>query len=796
MNEDELLADILGGLVQAGQVEHGPRVEAAFRMAARAHATQQRNDGSPYLIHPARVARALLEEWRHAEVDLLVAALLHDAVEDSELTLDEVEAAFGPGVRLLVDHLTKPACAPEDKPARDDAYFARLAEGPAGAQLVKLADRLDNLRDVLRASWPEEKKRGYAAEALERIIPAARERWPDEAAAVEREALCLLEALDRGEGDVPDVGPHQGDSTAISEEDPELRLSPHLSFFARGEEHFLYHDLIGDIIQMHPKVLGFLDYFAAPRRVSAAREAFKEEFLPGDLDAFFDTLTQHLVLLGREGEDLAVTRDWHPLRGPWIVSHAPPGGPVTLCYKDRREGEVVKETLSPLLGRLFALCDGSLPVSALVRRLAKELPQEQDVEQRVRDALRRWTHSERQLLKLLPRPRSAYDMPGVGLPPYAQSTMPYPRVRRGAPPPPDADLRHYHKLEIDSAREQFELKETTLSHALRIPHPALGGRPYGVALGHALLARDVLPTSDEERIGKRFQIVEVGGGTGLVAGALLDALALRAPRLFNRLRYAIVDLSPALSAHQRAANERHRERLRNLTGDAERLPLADASVDFLLSNEVIADLAVTMVRRIDVDGSSGEDGGPGAQAVRRYGIPIDDAPGLFSLNLGAIRFLEEIARVLRPGGTALLTEYGDQGRYAEASTHLDHPEFSIHFGHLQAVASALGLEQTLETVPNLLGLEDGVEVLHTTQSFFETLRAFLADRGVALEKLAYTPAMFDELLGGKLQRAHLQGLAFGPIGSRVLGLKPYEFKALLLRKPRRARAKKRVAVDL
>jgi SAM-dependent methyltransferase len=799
VNEDELLADLLGCMAQAGQIEAGPRVEAAFHLAQRAHSGQQRSDGSPYVLHPGRVARLIIEEWKHAYPDILIAALLHDVVEDTEVALSEIKETFGDAAAELVDLLTKPEAGEEGKPARNAAYYARLELGPPEAVLVKLADRMDNLRDTLRARWSEEKKRGYAQEALDKIAPLGLEAWPAEAQALKDEALSLLEALERGEGDVPDVGPHQ-DEVALGpdgEPDPSLVLSPHLSFFARGEEHFLYHDLVGDIIQMHPVVFGFLDFFTEPRRVSEAREAFKEDFLPGDLDSFFDTLTQHLVLLGRVGADLATTRDWYPLRGPWIVSHAPPGGAVSLCYKDRREGDVVLETLSPLLGRLFGLCDGSLRTSELVRRLARQFPQHDSVEKTVRDALLRWSHSERQLIKLIPRPSSAYDMPGVSLPPYALSTMPYKRVRSGVAAPPATDVRSYHKLEIESADEQFEVKETTLSHALRVAHPALTDRPYGVALAHALLARDVLPESDAERIGTSFQAVEVGGGTGFVAGALLDGLALRAPRLFNRLRYSIVDLAPALSAAQRENTERHAGKVRFLGGDAERLPLADGSVDFLISNEVIADLPVMPVRRVDVEGTSGEDGGPGAQAARKYEISIDDAQGLFLVNLGAFRFLEEIARVLAPGGTAILTEYGEQDRYPEESTHLDHAEFSIHFGHLQTVASRLGLEPSLESVPTLIGLEDGVEVLHTTQSFFETLRAFLSRGGVRLQKIGYTRAMFDELLGDKFARSNLKGVTFGPVGERVLGLKPYEFKALLLRKPLRPRkAIKRVSVDL
>lgn len=799
VNDDELLADLLAAHARTGRFEDGPALEAAFRIAAEAHRNQQRDDGRPYLTHPVRVARVLLEEWEQDGLELIQAALLHDVVEDSEVTLADIEERFGAEVAGLVDHLTKPPVAEgEEKSARDARYYERLSEGPEGAKLVKLADRLDNLRDMLRANWSEAKKRDYCQAGLETIAPIAAGAWPEETEAFRLAAEDILAAILCGEGDVPDVGPHQdmGDAGA-DPDDRSFILSPRLSFFVRANgETYLFHDLIGDIIQLHEKVVPFLDYFREPHRESEAREAFKDEFLPGDFDAFFETLGKHLVLLTDREEDTRTTRDWYPLQGPWIVSYVPPGQ-VVLCYRDRRSEEIVEETLSPLLGDLWKLCEGALTTGELVRRLARMHPDVEDVEGKVRAAIRRWTHSERQLLKLIPRPRSAYEVPGGGLPPYAQSTMPYPRSRSGEAPPPEVDLRQYHRIEIDDALEQFEAKETTLSHALRERHPALGERSYGEAFVHALIARDLIPIQGPPEGRKRFRALELGGGVGFFGAAFLDTLALRAPRLFNRLRYTIVDLSPELSRSQRERLERHASLARFVSGEAERLPIADGSLDLLVSNEVIADLRVVPTRRQDVEYPESEDaGGEGAQLLRRYGVSVSDAPGLFFANVGAIRFVEEIARVLQPGGVAVLTEYGEIDRYPAESSHLDHPEFSIHFGHLDAAARACGLVAEVESVPRFLELQGEVEVLQTTQTFFLTLRAFLATRGVTLEKQAYTPQGFAELLAGKLDPTHIQGLRFGPAGKRVLGLKPPEFKALILRRPKTERAAPRASITL
>ncbi len=792
-NEDEELADLLGALAARGLGDAAGRVEEAFRLAARAHASQTRSDGAPYLKHPVDVVKFLLGEWGVTDADLLVAGLLHDAVEDSPLTLDEVEAAFGSDVRALVDALTKPA-GEADKAERDRAYFERLRAAPEGAAIVKAADRVSNLRDLLVARWPEAKKRGYVAEATEQLLPIVRERAPAAVAeALERAAREALARLDRGEGDLPDVGPGSdlGDVVrGLGEEDPPLRRSPHLSFFRRAGDVFLYHDLVGDIMQLHEKVIGFIDYFAAPRRESEARAAFAGEFLSGDFDAFFEVLRQHLVLLGPGEDDGALTADWYPVHGPWVLSYRPKSGAPVLCYKDRRDGQPVVETLSPLLGRLWSLCQGDLSLPEVIARLAKELPQQQDLERLVRETVRAWTHSDRQLLKLLPRPRSAFEL--VGLPPYVYSTMPYPRMRASEGPAPEPSLREYHKLEITSADEQFERRETTLSHAFRVPHPALENRTYGGQLARVLVERDAVP-DDGGR--SPMTLVEVGGGTGFFARAFLDGLALRAPRVYNRARYVICDLAPALRASQKERTSPHKDKVRIVGGDAEALPLPDQSVDLLLANEMIADLPVVPVRRQDLE-AGGHEGGFGADVVRRYDLPYDDAPGLFFVNVGAVRLLEECARVLKPGGAAFLSEFGSLTQYPEQSTHLDHPEFSIHFGHLRAAAAKLGLEASVEELASILKLDGRVEVLQTTQSFFDTLRAFLAGQGVRMEKVAYTKDMFRELLGGKVDLDRLEGVRFTPCGQRVLGLKPPEFKALIVRKPRVAgRTVQTVAVD-
>lgn len=171
--------------------------ERVLRAAWRTHEGQTRANGDPYVVHPIRVAEVVLVEWDRREPELVLAALLHDAVEDTPFTLADAEALAGPRVRELVDLLTKAdARGYPSKAERDRHYFARLRAGPEGASVVKCADRVDNLRDMAGSGWPVAKKRAYVVEARESILPVAVERAPQAAARLEAVCAEISRGLD------------------------------------------------------------------------------------------------------------------------------------------------------------------------------------------------------------------------------------------------------------------------------------------------------------------------------------------------------------------------------------------------------------------------------------------------------------------------------------------------------------------------------------------------------------------------------------------------------------------------
>ncbi|EPY75020.1 HD domain containing 3-like protein [Camelus ferus] len=124
----------------------------AADFAARKHQRQRRKDpeGTPYINHPIGVARILTHEAGITDIVVLQAALLHDTVEDTDTTLDEVELHFGAQVRRLVEEVTDDKTLPRQERKRLQVEHA--PHSSPGAKLVKLADKLYNLRDLNRCT--------------------------------------------------------------------------------------------------------------------------------------------------------------------------------------------------------------------------------------------------------------------------------------------------------------------------------------------------------------------------------------------------------------------------------------------------------------------------------------------------------------------------------------------------------------------------------------------------------------------------------------------------------------------
>ena len=148
-------------------------VRHAFEMAAEAHKTMRRKSGEPYITHPLAVAMICVEEVGLG-VRSTICALLHDTVEDTDVTLDDIEREFGSEIARIIDGLTKIANVVDNNTTQQAENFKKilltLTDDPR-VILIKLADRLHNMRTL--DSMKREKQLKIASETVYVYAPLA-----------------------------------------------------------------------------------------------------------------------------------------------------------------------------------------------------------------------------------------------------------------------------------------------------------------------------------------------------------------------------------------------------------------------------------------------------------------------------------------------------------------------------------------------------------------------------------------------------------------------------------------------
>ena len=160
-------------LEKAFTPEETAEIDKAFRVAREAHKAQLRYSGQPYIIHPIAVSNILLDLGMDAQS--IEAALLHDTVEDTDITLDYIKHEFGADVAALVDGVTKLGKVPlsnrEEQQAENIRKMLLAMSHDIRVIIIKLADRIHNMR-TLNFMAPQ-KRRDIALETLEIYAPIA-----------------------------------------------------------------------------------------------------------------------------------------------------------------------------------------------------------------------------------------------------------------------------------------------------------------------------------------------------------------------------------------------------------------------------------------------------------------------------------------------------------------------------------------------------------------------------------------------------------------------------------------------
>jgi len=174
----------------------------AAEFAAHAHRTQRDKgaQGGPYVNHLIEVARLLADAG--APLPVVLAGLLHDTVEDTEVTLAELTEQFGAEVAALVAEVTDDKSLP--KAERKALQVAKAPRKSAGGKMIKLADKTSNLRRLVRTppDWPVARKHEYfawaaaVAEGCRGVNPALEAAFD----AAHAEGLAALALMDTGPG--------------------------------------------------------------------------------------------------------------------------------------------------------------------------------------------------------------------------------------------------------------------------------------------------------------------------------------------------------------------------------------------------------------------------------------------------------------------------------------------------------------------------------------------------------------------------------------------------------------------
>jgi ubiquinone/menaquinone biosynthesis C-methylase UbiE len=333
------------------------------------------------------------------------------------------------------------------------------------------------------------------------------------------------------------------------------------------------------------------------------------------------------------------------------------------------------------------------------------------------------------------------------------------------------DFHHHELTESAGDDGHFDLIETTVSHLFREPNEALNGLTYGRLLMKQL--RQLGWFNPKPKV-----ILEVGGGLGYLARELGKDLL---PFEKQSIKYLSLDITQPFLTLQVDRAKAGGWNVAGTRANGEWLPFADNTIDLVIDNENMADMTPVQLSRKELTSGTGDTAQhqEALDWIRRLRLPVEaDPPDEIIFNLGPIRFVAELWRVLKPGGRAFLTEFGIEEGWPAPVKLPVHTEYEVQYSHLRQAVRWLGFQERYLSLPQFLALKPDTKVLctgaaYTIQRFCEAVHKPFAVR-------AYTEKELQQVLGDMLPKLH--GCHYHDVADPAwFGL--LDFKVLLLEKP-------------
>lgn len=561
------------------------------------------------------------------------------------------------------------------------------------------------------------------------------------------------------------------------------RLNPFISFieshlYPDPSRYGVFHRLTGQVVELgaarallnaarhgNPVSLNGADLSRPGEDGSQIRTLIEQEFLMPDVRDPLSSFVDHYVV--------------RPLQNPAVTFQCETGevrlvsiSMAERVYSPERENlpPIIEEPIPSVAASLLLAADGTKTLTEIhqtLQRKSKPLLEDQEF----REAIEFLTKPERQLIKFAPHTGALLDpfQPANIVPRNFYHSSRWSHGQKAK------SISDFHVEGIEDAIWEFDIVEPTVNHALRFPSELLGGLDYGSRFCDAALNRSVRPLRHPD---KSIDVLEIGGGTGSFARSFIQ----RAGSGIGR--YYVMDLSPALAESQRRVLADVQPPVAFIAQDATEFDLPGRQFDLIIANEVIADFPVAVVERRLAEENAHRFAGEGASYVEEYALSVENAPDPFYVNAGVFRFLGRAWRHLAPGGTLIISEYGSESGYPVESFHLNHSEFSIHFGHVAECARKIGFDCRLETLRHFLDIDDRKPVLNGREEHIRCLNHVFEKCGMTLPFALFSERDFKSRFGELAARLRLDPVRFLPLRSNFYyGANIEEFLVMIMNKP-------------